>query len=105
MELDIQDYVAALNYQQLLRLEFDLAHGGIGIKRMVDARIKELETSSKKCCATCGTDVATENSSYTLVFGPSDLRKKATCCGMDCFEQFIAKLKQFEGKSVSVMEK
>jgi len=31
------------------------------------------------------------------LFGPSDFRKKATCCGMDCMEQFMGKLKQFEG--------
>ncbi len=98
MEYTVDDLVDGLSYSHLLRMQFDLNHGALHLKKLVDARIRMLEAANRKVCAACGNDIDSENASaYTVVFGPSDFRKKATCCGMDCFEEFIVKLKQYEG--------
>jgi hypothetical protein len=98
MKLSIADAVALLDYQELLALDMDVAHGSLGLRKIVQERITRLETTHQKHCASCGTLLCTDNHCYTLVFGPSELRKKATCCGMDCFEQFVAKIKTYEAE-------
>ena len=98
MEYTIDNLIDGLTYAQLLKMQFDLQHGGLYVKKLVESRIKMLENQNRKVCVSCGAEVFADSSStYTVLFGPSDFRKKATCCGMDCMEQFMGKLKQFEG--------
>jgi hypothetical protein len=104
MEIDLKDFVHALSYQQLLRMQFDLSHGAIGLQKIVGTRIKELEQANQKVCATCNGPIQTHTQTYTVLFGPTDFRKKATCCAMDCFVEFVEKLKQFEGQSTTKYE-
>lgn len=100
MEYTIDNLVDGLTYAQLLKMQFDLQHGALNLRKLVDSRIKQLETQNRKVCACCGFEITVDSdSSYTLVFGPSDFRKKATFCAMDCFEQFLKKLKEYEGLS------
>ncbi|HLP80164.1 MAG TPA: hypothetical protein VK158_05995 [Acidobacteriota bacterium] len=98
MEYTVEDLVAALTYGQLLKLQFDLNHGSLYAKKLISKRITELETVPRKICATCNCELPEQaDYAYTITFGPNDFKKKATCCGMDCLEQFMGKLKQFEG--------
>jgi hypothetical protein len=104
MEIDLKDFVHALSYQQLLKLQFDLSHGSIGLQKIVGLRLKELEQSHQKVCATCNGPIHKHDTPYTVLFGPSDFRKKASCCAMDCFIEFVEKLKQYEGQSTTNYE-
>lgn len=102
MEYRIEELVEGLTYAQLVRMQFDLSHGSIQLKKLVDSRIKHLEAQNRRVCATCSCAILDDSDHvYTIMFGPSDFRKKATCCGMDCFEQFLTKLKQYEGINVN----
>jgi hypothetical protein len=98
MEYRIEDLVEGLTYAQLLRMQFDLNHGSLQLKKLVDSRIKQLEQANRRVCATCNCPIMDDSDHvYTLMFGPSDFRKKATCCGMDCFDEFVKKVKEYEG--------
>lgn len=103
MEYTIENLIDGLTYAQLLKMQFDLTHGAMGLRRLIDERIKMLENQNRKVCVTCGTEIFTDSTStFTVLFGPADFRKKATCCGMDCFERFTIKLKQFEGSKTTI---
>ena len=99
MSKKVSEIVAMLNYEELVDLQRDLFGGGTTIKQVVNNRIKEVNDSQTRVCATCGNTVnLSQNHEYTLIFGPKDLKKRATFCAVDCLEYFFVQLKQISEK-------
>lgn len=85
--------IESLSLRGLELLKHDLELGGKQTLALVEKKITQLELQHRKICATCGNGVTTTN--YTLLFGPHDLRKKASFCGIDCLERFQQRLRSF----------
>ena len=94
-----EDVIDILDYNELMRFKNDLDSGAVSIKRLLQDRIKKRLKEHEKICATCSNTLNFYNtSSYTLIFGPDDFKKKASFCGLDCLEYFIIKLKDMKSK-------
>ena len=87
----IKQGISEMDYNELKIMETDLKKGAPIIKTLIKKRIKELETNDTSICGGCGNK---ENIKYTLIFGPEDFKKKASFCGIDCLEYFLAQLKE-----------
>ncbi len=99
MSKKVSEIIDMLNYEELVDLQRDLFGGGGSIKQVVNNRIKEVNDSQTRVCATCGGTVnLSVNHEYTLIFGPRDLKKRASFCAVDCLEYFFVQLKQLSEK-------
>ncbi len=89
---DVMDY---LEYEELVKMKADLSMGGIHLARMIDDKIREETNKHQDCCCICNNQMDPYNvNNFTLVFGPADLRKKASFCAVDCLEYFLKNLKE-----------
>jgi hypothetical protein len=94
MEEKLLHMLGALEYSDLLKIQRDLSSGGLFVQNVVDRKLRELETTHRKLCATCGKEMHVETDDvYTLVFGERTIKKKASFCGIDCLENFTDVLK------------
>lgn len=93
MKQRIKDIMDSVDENELYKLKADLEKGGVHFKRLVESKIKEVEAKKSGYCITCGKDLGSHNISYSLIFGPDGLRKKAVFCELDCLEYFISELK------------
>jgi len=85
--------------EELLTLKQDISRGAPLLQKVIDQQLQVLETSNCKMCAHCGTSInEAYNHNMTFTFGPSDFRKKATLCGMDCLDQFLNKIRSINEK-------
>ena len=83
-----------LEYDELLRMKSDVDSGSVGVKKLIEEKIKRKLREHDKSCSACSGDLKFySTSNYTLVFGPDDFKKKASFCGIDCLEYFIIHLK------------
>ncbi|MBN2457764.1 hypothetical protein JXB31_01385 [Candidatus Woesearchaeota archaeon] len=96
MKLKLRDMLDSVEEEDLYKLQHDLAKGGFFLKKLIDSKLKDMESAKKGYCITCGEDLRNKPSSYTLIFGPEDFRKKAVFCEIDCLEYFISSLKKHE---------
>ena len=95
-----EDVIDVLDYNELMRFKSDLDSGAIMVKKLLEDKIKRKLKEHEKICATCSNDINFyKSNNYTLVFGPDDFKKKASFCGIDCLEYFIAKLKDLKSNS------
>ena len=99
MSRRFEDMVDVLDYNELMRFKSDIDSGAITIKKLVEEKIKKRLKEHEKICATCSSDMNFYRASnYTIIFGPDDFKKKASFCGLDCLEYFVAKLKELKAK-------
>ncbi len=95
MKTRFRELIGALEYDELIRVKNDLSKGGEAIRILVENKIKEEQKSHASFCTTCAGRIDPENrSTFTLLFGPQDLKKKATFCAVDCLEYFMSELKK-----------
>ena len=94
MTYRFEDILHTIDEDDLYNIQKDLADGGIILKQIIDARVKQLENKKRSICATCGETIQTKEHTYTLVFGPEDFKKKASFCEIDCLEYFLAGLRK-----------
>lgn len=79
-----------LDETDLKLIRKDLKAGNI--EKLINKRIKEKkEENPNEVCPVCNSPIGEEN--VTLIFGPKDLRKKASFDGIDCLEYFLDKVK------------
>jgi hypothetical protein len=94
MEQKVKNFMDGLDYDELYRLKLDLDKGGLQLMRIVREKIAQKQKEHGSLCATCQRDINShDNSTFTLLFGPSDLRQKASFCAVDCLEYFINRTK------------
>ena len=95
MRYRLRDIIDSIEYDELVKMKKDLENGGFHLKQFVEHKIKEEEKKHEVHCSNCSTKIDPKSSStFTLIFGPDDFKKKATFCGMDCLEYFLKELKQ-----------
>ena len=95
MELRVREMIDALDDYELEKLMKDLKKGGVHLKALVKQKIRERQKSHSAKCAICQSEIDPySTSNYTLLFGPEDLKKKASFCGIDCLEYFLRQLKE-----------
>jgi len=94
----IDEVMDLLDLNELVSVKRDLDSGGERLGKLVSLRIKdELKKHSNFCCV-CNAKLDPYSvSNFTLIFGPDDMKKKATFCAIDCLEHFLANLKDFFG--------
>ena len=98
MKVKLRDILEAIDEEELYKLKNDLTRGGVFLRKLVEDKIKAREGNKTGYCITCGEDLAKKGSSYSLIFGPDDFRKKAQFCEVDCLEYFISGLKKVESR-------
>ena len=83
--------IESLDEQDLKLIKKDLEAGNID--RLINIRLQEKkEADFNKVCPVCQSQIGEEN--LTLIFGPEELRKKASFCAIDCLEYFLNKIKE-----------
>ena len=89
----IETVVEKLSYEELKAIERDLSVNLPLIRQKVSERIQEMERG-EKVCAVCGSIIEDSPKTFTIIFGPKGVQKKATLCAHDCLEYFVRKLKK-----------
>jgi hypothetical protein len=96
MKYKLRDMLDTIEEEDLYKMRQDLSKGGIYLKKLIDEKLKENEIAKNGFCITCGEDLAKKPTSYTLIFGPDDFKKKAAFCEIDCLEYFLGSLRKTE---------
>jgi len=98
----VKDFIYGMDYEDLIKLKKDIVEfKGLHLTKLVEERLKEIEKEHDVNCANCMTKIDPENiNNFTLIFGPASFRKKATFCGTDCMEYFLAKLKKIKSENI-----
>ncbi len=94
MKFKVREILDSIDENDLYKMQSDLSHGGVFLKKLVDDRLKQLETKKQAFCTTCGQPLHSKFSTYTLLFGPEDFKKKASFCEIDCLEYFLRGLRE-----------
>lgn len=95
MNAKVKNFMDVLDYEELHTLKQDLNKGGLQLLKMVKEKISQKQTEHGEFCATCFAEIdPADKKTYTLMFGPVDLRQKASFCAVDCLEYFINRLKK-----------
>ncbi|MBT4540607.1 hypothetical protein HOC35_03770 [Candidatus Woesearchaeota archaeon] len=94
MKLTVKEFVEAIEEEELYKLQYDLNKGSIGLKSLVDEKIKAVENLPKKFCAVCGDGLVDKEGTFSIIFKHEKLKKKASFCAIDCMEFFISKIKK-----------
>ncbi|MBN1503221.1 hypothetical protein JW930_06800 [Candidatus Woesearchaeota archaeon] len=87
----LKNLIKHLNEEELGYLQKDLYDGNISF--LIKQRLNKIEKNKKEdihVCPVCGILLDTANTKYTLIFGPSDFKKKASFCGKDCLGFFLS---------------
>ena len=88
------DFIEGMNKEELRKLHDDLLNNKI--QEQVNVRLAQME-ERQTVCPVCNNNPGPAG--LTLIFGPVDLRKKATFCGYDCLEYFLNILKEVSHES------
>lgn len=94
MKFRIREIMDAIDEDDLRRMHADLGRGGVYMKKLVSEKLKQLENTKQRFCTTCGQPLQDKYSTYTILFGPEDFKKKASFCEIDCLEYFLAGLRK-----------
>jgi len=88
------EIVDMIEFNELVNMKRDLSKGGMEIDKIISDRIKEEIKKHEVCCSICNSKIDPySTTNFTLIFGPEDLKKKASFCAIDCLEYFLRNLK------------
>ena len=97
MKETLKQVLDKIDYDDLLKLKFDLDNGSVHIKHLVDKKIKEIEAKNKHICANCGKTInPLTDYEITVTYGTPDFKKRAHLCSVDCLIDFTKELKKIE---------
>jgi hypothetical protein len=89
----LRDIIGTLDHCELVRMKKDIENGGIHVRKLVEAQIKENEKKHELYCTICSSDIEPKSSNtFTIIFGPDGFKKKATFCAEDCLRYFLNNL-------------
>ena len=95
----IREAIDGLNYDELVSIQKDILTGSSKLKHMVSNKLREIEESESRICATCGSTINIKTAEhFTIIFGPSDFKKRASFCALDCMEYFLVGMKKITAK-------
>ena len=96
MKKSINEVMEMLDLDELVKVKKDLDNGGEHLNRMLKTKIKEELKRHDKFCCVCDSRIDPYSvANFTLIFGPDDMKKKASFCAIDCLEYFLKNLKDF----------
>jgi hypothetical protein len=78
-------------YTDLVHLQKDLRAGNLD--KLINKRLEDIRPTKAAYCPVCNADV-NHNENLTLVFGPTELRQRASFDGPDCLIYFLDQLKR-----------
>lgn len=97
MKHRLRDVIDSLDHSELIKIRNDLETGGVHLQNFVKKKILEREKEHENYCSVCqGKLEPSSTSNFTLVFGPSDLKKKASFCAIDCLNYFLRQLEEIK---------
>lgn len=97
MKKKLRDVIDYVEYDDLLKMKEDLTMGGIHLFRLIDDQIQQEQMKHDVVCCICNANVDKESmNNFTLLFGPEDLKRKASFCAVDCLEYFLNNLKDIK---------
>ncbi len=82
--------IQKMPYKDLILLQKDLKAGNI--EYLVKKRLEAMSPTRARICPVCNAEIKDDN--YTIIFGPSDFRQKASFDGPDCLKYFLDKLER-----------
>lgn len=83
---------------ELHHLKKDLLEEDSVMRQLIEQELSRRALEHKHICTACGSDLQGTNQ-FTLLFGPEGFKKRASFCGLDCMEQFTAKLREHKYKA------
>lgn len=91
----IKQKIEDMEYYELKELQKEVKNGSNNLSRIIGKKIKEFEQDTGSVCPVCNS-VIDESlpTTFTLIFGPGSIRKKASFCAFDCLQYFISSLKE-----------
>ena len=99
MKRKLREVMDLLDYNELMNMKNDLKKGGDGIRILIENRIKQELKKHEQYCTICANKLGLDSATtFTLMFGPEEFKKKATFCAMDCLEYFLLGLKKVLSK-------
>ncbi len=98
MKRRFDEVVELIDFNELTNMVRDIEHNGaLEIKKVVETKIKDELKKHNIYCTTCNSRIDRYSmNNFTLMFGPEDLKKKATFCATDCLEYFLSNLKDLK---------
>jgi hypothetical protein len=97
----MKDGIRDLEYLELKELQKELTSGSQNLVKAVRGKIKEYEQDTGCICTVCSSVIDSSKSlTFTLIFGPRNLKKKASFCAVDCLQYFVLRLKEINKKEV-----
>jgi hypothetical protein len=83
--------IESMPYEDLLKLQKDLRAGNLD--RLLNKRLDDIRPTRAGFCPVCNAEID-RNTNLTLVFGPAELRQKASFDGPDCLNYFLDRLRK-----------
>lgn len=106
MKKRLDDVIEMLDIGELVMMKKDIDSGGQKIGKLVEAKIRQQIKKHDRFCCVCNSRLDPYSvSNFTLMFGPEDMKKRASFCAIDCMEHFMANLKEFWGEDNQVFIK
>ena len=94
MKRRFAEVVDMIDFNELVNMKRDIDKGGMEIEKIIAQKIKDELKKHNVYCSICNAKIDPySTSNFTLIFGPDDLKKKATFCALDCMEYFLENLK------------
>jgi hypothetical protein len=92
------DIVEMIAYEDLQKIKKDIEEGGFFVREIVNDRIKFEESRTNPECTVCSSSLSDDKNTFTIIFGKSSEKKKASFCALDCLEYFLKELKHMNKK-------
>ncbi len=100
MKKNVKEILNELNYEDLMKLKYDIDNGALHLKRLLDKKIKEIEQSKMHTCAECGRKInPLTDFEIKIEYGEPDFKRRAYLCSIDCLMDFAKELKSIELKA------
>jgi hypothetical protein len=97
----IKEEIEDWEYHELKELQKELVSGSHNLVKMVGRKIKDYEQDTGCICPVCSSVIdSSKPATFTLIFGPKNLKKKASFCAVDCLQYFILRLKELNKTEV-----
>lgn len=97
----IKEEIEDWEYHELKELQKELKNGGNSISKLIGRKLKDFEQDTGCICPVCNSVIdQTKSTTFTLIFGPKNLKKKASFCAFDCLQYFVSKLKELNKTEV-----
>ncbi|GEM_PF-4431499 len=105
MKKNVKEILEELDYDNLIKLKYDLDNGAVHLKRILNRKIQEIEKKNMHVCANCGRKInPMKDFEIVVTYGTPDFKRRAHLCSVDCLLDFSKELKAIESKARKVKD-